>query len=126
MKKLWIAFFILLLPYLALADFTAYVYMLPYATTKTVEWQYPEIPLGIPDGYEFHVYQIESGKILAKGITSTASVTIKFKTHGHNEIRVRSIHTIAGVKQYGPWASSINIGIISGKQQGWVIFVMNP
>lgn len=126
MKRLWLILFVLLVPSLALADFTAYVYMLPYATIKTVEWQYPESPLGTPDGYEFYVYQIESGRTLAKGITPTASVPIKFRTHGHNEIRVRSIHTVEGVKQYGPWASSIDIGVVAGKQQGWVIFVINP
>jgi hypothetical protein len=105
----------------AAADFNAYVYWVPYNTLKTVEWQ----AVTGASGYEIYIWQMEGAKRFLSGMKVTESkLTVNWKTHGHYIVYVRCFKN--GV--YGEWANSLDpaVGTVDGKQQAWVLYVLQP
>lgn len=109
----------------AAADFSGFVYMIPWNTTKTMEWSPPDVGPA-PDGYDFYIQRLEDGKTLATGKTTLPSVPVNFRSHGHDLFWIRAFRMVDGIKQVGEWTNSLQIGTVGGLPQPWVVFVMQP
>lgn len=111
-----------------MTSFEGFVHVVPYDTSKVVEWSYIQTSMGSPDGYEFEVRQLETGRTLARGTALTNSISIRFRTHGHNVIWVRPFKTVDGIREVGTWENSLDpkIGVVNGQPKAWAIYVLLP
>jgi hypothetical protein len=121
-----IALFFLASAAIAMEDYDAYTYVVPYNQSKTVAWSPPDAAT-VPNGYEWYFLRMDSGVKVSSGTVTAPSLTVShFRTHGVLVIYVRPFWIVNGVKQFGEWGNSLDssVGVVNGQPHAWVIYVL--